>query len=1193
MAYEGFNYPAGDSLTNSSAQGSGGSFGWSGRWTGANTSFATNSALSLTYTDPLGNTLTTNGGSVIIGIPAGATANAQPSRSFNFGTLTGTTYSGLTGPGTYWVSFIMQWVGPVTAGSTTNQYVRKGDLAFRTGSTTNASSTGTAIVAVGSPNANNRFGTPIDTWATWSGNDAGAGVNNTGLAASTAPLNAPTFVLMRIDLDGSSAVDTVYTWFNWTNLNSEPVISTANVTNNSVNDDGLNNIRFDANGGNAAGTNTVLAVDEIRLGNLFSDVTPNTAILIPLPTITANPHDATATLSYTATFNVAAVGPGPLTYQWYLNTNTLLLNQTNTSLVINNVQYTDAGAYTCVVANGGGAVTSSVANLTVLVPVLPAITSEPVDLTNAIGFPATFTFGVSGTAPLIYQWYDNNVLVANQTNATLLFTIASSNDAGAFFAIATNNFGAVTSSVVHLSVSPFAPSQLPSFPGADGAGKLTSGGRGGTVYHVTVLDQNLSDDRPGTLRYGLQNVSGPKTIVFDVAGTFWLGIYGSASNYDNGWDTTSRFTISSDTTIAGQTAPGPVIIQGGQIKEGGNNVIIRNITCAAGYGMRGYQVPPALPAVGDFPDTFTFDCIDISGHSLMIDHVTTLYNTDEAVSCNELTYDCTVENCNISQGQNYPQIDPEENDTWSGHALAQLWEPAPGGKTTVENNLFAHMAGRLPALGGGGITDYRNNVVYNWFNEAGYESRNDSYNNFLGNYYLAGPGGYGEESLTSSNIIYKTGGNLVFYGQGLPVYIYPSGNIRDIDHNGIAQFYMTADDNYQASLIVTQAYDVSIGLTLSAADTYTNVLRHAGSRWWERPYDFRIGNTNAITTDDMNAYVNERLIRETVTGTGNIIAWADDPFNSDPNEGVEWRELLALRADPVTGAAPYNRPANWDTDGDGMPDYWELDHGLNPNDPSDGNGDYDGDGYSNLEKYLNEIAAWPSPVPVLFTGDKNGRYAEVFNWHVSSQSVNITNRGNVTTYSYWEPSRYDAAIISSNTVLVDAVGQHAGTLFLTNGATLNITNGWLRIANCLDVDAGSTNNLSATGQLVITNNLVNRGTLRLTGGSVLSVGGTFTNTGVLDVMTWNGTLPVNLVNLGTILDSSLIRLTSPQVQGGDFQATIQGYDGHSYQLQYRNDLLSGQWLNTGGSIVGADVPITLVHAGGVANGQRFYRVTVN
>src|SRR5215467_3512939 len=99
LAYEGFNYTPGDSLTNSSGGGSGGSFGWGGRWTGANVPLATNSGASLVYIDQAGNTLTTNGGSVVIGAPGGVSGiNGQPTRSFDFGGLNGagTAYVGIT-----------------------------------------------------------------------------------------------------------------------------------------------------------------------------------------------------------------------------------------------------------------------------------------------------------------------------------------------------------------------------------------------------------------------------------------------------------------------------------------------------------------------------------------------------------------------------------------------------------------------------------------------------------------------------------------------------------------------------------------------------------------------------------------------------------------------------------------------------------------------------------------------------------------------------------------------------------------------------------------------------------------------------------------------------------------------------------------------------------------------------------------
>src|SRR5205085_9708080 len=108
----------------------------------------------------------------------------------------------------------------------------------------------------------------------------------------------------------------------------------------------------------------------------------------------------------------------------------------------------------------------------------------------------------------------------------------------------------------------------------------------------------------------------------------------------------------------------------------------------------------------------------------------------------------------------------------------------------------------------------------------------------------------------------------------------------------------------------------------------------------------------------------------------------------------------------------YLRAANFDTDGDGMPDVWEAAHGLQPT-VADNNGDYDNNGYTNLEEYLNELAAFPAPAAVVFNnGNANGRYAEIGNW----------------TTGVFQPSRYDEAQINSGTVAIDAPGQHAATV---------------------------------------------------------------------------------------------------------------------------------------------------------------------
>ena len=753
-------------------------------------------------------------------------------------------------------------------------------------------------------------------------------------------------------------------------------------------------------------------------------------------------------------------------------------------------------------------------------------------------------------------------------------------------------------------LSTAAYSQLPAFPGADGAAAYVTGGRGGIVYHVTKLDRNYSDTSSGTLRYGLSDGNFPagtrRTIVFDVAGTFWLGRYAAEKGHDNGWDTQSRINLGNNVTIAGQTAPGPVYIMGGVVKAGSTNVILRNVTIAPGYGMRGYYDPATngVPPATKFPDLYVYDAIDISGQHLIIDHVTTVYGTDETISCNELANNITVQYCNISQGQNYPQLDAEASTTtYTGHALGSLLQAGSNCRISVLDNLYAHQKGRLPRVGTeaskltiagvGAINDFRNNVFYNWLGTAGTgASGQPSTNNFLCNFYLAGPGGDNPVGGANSNLTTSAGGTGIFDGAGSSwTKAYVSGNLRDINKDSDPNDTSSADASFANLTAMPAAFNVNIGLTLNASNAFRNVLRYSGALWRERDYDIALDNTNAINT------VDERLIHETWTGTGKIMAWADNPLNNDPNEGTEWRSLLALRADTNTLAAPFNRPVGWDTDGDGMPDAWEVEHGLDPN-VADNNGDFDNDGYTDLEEYLNETAAWPAPGVIVFNNNTNNRYAEIFNWAVSGVTINIGG-ANTTTSSHWQPSRYDTALISNRTCIVDAVGQHAGVLLLTNNATLEITNGWLSVANRLEVGSGCTVTLFSSGSLRVTNSIVNNGTLRLTGNSSLNVGGSFTNSGTLDIMTWSGTLPDGFANNGAILDHSLIELSDAAADGTNFSAAIQGYAGHNYQLQYRAEVGSGSWQNVGAPEPGADAPINFTQSGGATNQNRFYRVVVD
>ncbi len=673
---------------------------------------------------------------------------------------------------------------------------------------------------------------------------------------------------------------------------------------------------------------------------------------------------------------------------------------------------------------------------------------------------------------------------------------------------------------------------IPAFPGADGAGAKVTGGRGGMVYHVTKLDLNYSDNREGTLRYGLNDnnfpYNTPRTLVFDVAGTFWLGRYGAERGHNNGWDTQSRLNLGSNVTVAGETAPGPVYIMGGVVKAGNDNVIIRNVTICPGYGMRSFEKPDegVLPTEGDFPDSYVYDAIDISGREIMISHVTCLYATDECISANERARDITMQYCNISQGQNYPQADAEGEGRYTGHALASLLQAGSNARLSMIRNLYAHQKGRVPRVGSeegtGPINDFRNNVIYNWFGTAGTgASGQPSQNNFLSNFYLVGPGG---DDVSGPSVVYQSGGTEIFNGySSSATKAFVSGNLRDSNSDEDPNDGISADSRFSNVAAQGSPYvDDTLGLTLTANEAFVDVMSHMGACWWKRDFTPTHQDINDINTPD------ERLVYETLTGTGRIMAWADDPFDDDPCEGTEWRELLALRADTSTGEAPFNREENWDTDQDGLPNAWEIQHGL-PVDVANNNGDFDKDGYTDLEEYLNDIAAWPAPGPIVFIAQTT-RYEEIGNWLITGNSYTAGRGSSLVSQLQWQPSRYDTVIIDDAIVEVNSVGQHAGILYLgtetDSAASLTITEGWLKVADQLIIgnqpEATATLNLSGgalyTGLLSKGEN----GTLSLNGGLLQANQVTFDLTNNGATLAPEGTMQIN----GDLnLNSGVVALT--------------------------------------------------------------------
>lgn len=130
------------------------------------------------------------------------------------------------------------------------------------------------------------------------------------------------------------------------------------------------------------------------------------------------------------------------------------------------------------------------------------------------------------------------------------------------------------------------------------------------------------------------------------------------------------------------------------------------------------------------------------------------------------------------------------------------------------------------------------------------------------------------------------------------------------------------------------------------------------------------------------------------------------------------------------------------------------------------------------------------------------------------------------------------------------------------------------------------------GRVTGTGSVTNKGTLRLVGEATLEFSGSFTNHGLLDLMTWNGILPAGFVNDGVVLDRSAVRVSAFAHSGNALLVTITGYTGHAYQLQ-RSDTLNSGWQNIANAVQGANAPIVFSDANSAPGARYFYRVVVS
>lgn len=433
----------------------------------------------------------------------------------------------------------------------------------------------------------------------------------------------------------------------------------------------------------------------------------------------------------------------------------------------------------------------------------------------------------------------------------------------------------------------------PAFPTAEGYGRFAIGGRGGRVFHVT----NLNDSGPGSLREAVEAV-GPRTVVFDVSGLISLKsklIFRRENEY---------------LTIAGQTAPG-------------KGICIRNYSFG-GIGGRDTVVRFIRLRLGDLTGQ-TMDGMGLAGcHDCIVDHCSISWSIDEAFSSRgagniTLQRSLISEALNIAGHSNY------------GTGTAHGYAGSIGGNIgSFHHNLLAHNAGRNWSLAGGvdqanrhaGRLDIRNMVVYNWNNRTTDGGAKEV--QFVNNYYKPGPA---SKILTYLNPQFE---NPAFG----PQQYYVEGNIMEgvAGPEGPLEPFkgMNIRGHQDAPVTLPNPFFEPWVKTHSAKEAYENVLADVGC------------NVPALDEHD------QRVIKEVREGTAIYKGSKSQlPGLPDSQEDVGgWEDYPEIR-----------RPADWDTDGDGMPNKWETGKGLNPNDPSDGAIDPDNDGYTSLEDYLNWLAA--------------------------------------------------------------------------------------------------------------------------------------------------------------------------------------------------------------------------------------------
>jgi hypothetical protein len=433
------------------------------------------------------------------------------------------------------------------------------------------------------------------------------------------------------------------------------------------------------------------------------------------------------------------------------------------------------------------------------------------------------------------------------------------------------------------------------FPGAEGFGQYTTGGRGGKIYIVS----NLNDAGPGSLREAV-TAKGPRMVVFAVSGTIHLE---------------SKLSIGGNVTIAGQSAPGDGICLADQpVGFGGDNIVIRYLRFRMGDKyQRGGMVDGngGDDAVGG-----------TKRKNIVIDHCSMSWSTDEVFSI--YAGDSTTLQWNlIAEPLNYSYHFETGDKDYEHHGYGAIW----GGRhLSAHHNLFAHCNSRTPRFDGirnspEENVDFRNNVVYNWGHNNTHAGEGGRYN-IVNNYYK-----YGPSTLPAVRSRFLNPFNRADIPFGK---FYVAGNYVDGSTD-------VTRDNWRGVTVGNGKVDKQQAMMDAPLPIVTVTTQHA-----EEAYKLILQWVGAVLPkrDTMD----ERLIRNVKDRTGGLI-----DVQGGFAHGTAYEQTV--KAWPALAS----KPAPADADKDGMPDDWEKAHGLDPADGSDASSFTLNKAYTNIEVYLNGL----------------------------------------------------------------------------------------------------------------------------------------------------------------------------------------------------------------------------------------------